>query len=378
VNASQGNWCEGLTTYVADYAHREEQGPDAAREYRLELLRNYTSLVNRAEAFPLSHFRTRRDRITKAVGYDKAALIFHMLHRRLGEGFWRALSDLFQERCFSAVSWGDLQTYFQRHAPHEVDLETFFDQWLTRTDAPMLRLRGVTYDDAADALNGEVIQTEPAYDLVLDLLVVSGGKHRRVPIHVDGGTTAFSIPLTAPPERVEADPQANLLRRLWPEEIPASINRLKAAGAVVVKTPPGADRETLALARLLPRALGLKPLPDGTAAAKAILWIGAPDPAHLPPGARFEGGRLHRHGVALAPRTDADTDTVFAVWNSNITGGNGIEAIYWSPVLTAAETVARKLPHYGKYSYLAFGQGTNTLKGTWPVTRSPLRVDGSR
>jgi hypothetical protein len=38
--------------------------------------------------------------------------------------------------------------------------------------------------------------------------------------------------------------------------------------------------------------------------------------------------------------------------------------------------VARKLSHYGKYSYLAFDQATNLLKGTWPVTRSPLRVDG--
>ena len=36
--------------------------------------------------------------------------------------------------------------------------------------------------------------------------------------------------------------------------------------------------------------------------------------------------------------------------------------------------LARKLPHYGKYSYLAF-TGTAPdirIKGQWPVTRSPL------
>jgi hypothetical protein len=373
VDASQGNWCEGLTTYVADYAHRLEQGEEVAREYRLELLRNYTSLVNPAEAFPLNRFRARRDRVTKAVGYDKGALIFHMLHRRLGDGFWRALADLYRERCFTTASWGDLKTYFQRYARQDFDLTTFLDQWLTRTDAPMLRLTGVTYDDEANTLTGQVIQTEPAYDLEMDLLVVSAGKDRWVPIHVDGGVTAFKIPLATSPQRVEADPEAHLFRRLWPEELPASINRLKAAGEVVIETPPRADQETLALAQLLPRALGLKSLPAGTATAKAILWIGAPDQAHLPPGGRIEGGWLHRHGVALSPQTD--TQTVFAVWNSNSAGDTRVEAIYWSPTLTAAQAVARKIPHYGKYSYLAFDQGTNTLKGTWPVTTSPLRVN---
>ena len=38
--------------------------------------------------------------------------------------------------------------------------------------------------------------------------------------------------------------------------------------------------------------------------------------------------------------------------------------------------LARKLPHYGKYSYLAFSgpAPTNRLKGQWPVARSPLKV----
>ncbi|MEJ2652515.1 MAG: hypothetical protein P8173_12150 [Gammaproteobacteria bacterium] len=38
--------------------------------------------------------------------------------------------------------------------------------------------------------------------------------------------------------------------------------------------------------------------------------------------------------------------------------------------------LARKLPHYGSYSYLAF-QGdapTNTLKGQWKVLDSPMYV----
>jgi hypothetical protein len=368
VDASQGNWCEGLTTYVADYAHRLEQGQGAAQAYRRQLLRNFTSLVNPDEAFALNRFQARRDRVTKAIGYDKAAFVFHMLHQSLGDGFWQALEDLFRERCFTSASWQDLQAYFQRHADH--NLAPFFDQWLGRRDAPRLRLEAVVYNDAAATLSGEIVQAEPAYDLDLDLLVVAGGESRITPIRVDGILTTFRLPLDAPPERVEADPGVHLFRRLASEEIPATINRLKAAGEVVVKTPPGADEEILALAGLLPRALGLETRPAGTQSAKAILWIGTPAPQHLPPGGRFEEGRLHLPEVMTAPRAD----TVFAVWSPP--GSAAVEALYWSPTLAAAQTVARKLSHYGKYSYLAFDQATNLLKGTWPVTRSPLRVDG--
>ncbi len=45
VDMSQGNWCEGLTTYVADYLYKERESESAAREYRLQMLRNYATLV---------------------------------------------------------------------------------------------------------------------------------------------------------------------------------------------------------------------------------------------------------------------------------------------------------------------------------------------
>ena len=37
-----------------------------------------------------------------------------------------------------------------------------------------------------------------------------------------------------------------------------------------------------------------------------------------------------------------------------------------------ADMVARKITHYGKYSYLAFQSGKNLDKGIWPVENSPL------
>jgi hypothetical protein len=35
--------------------------------------------------------------------------------------------------------------------------------------------------------------------------------------------------------------------------------------------------------------------------------------------------------------------------------------------------IGRKVPHYGKYSYLVFEDGKNIAKGSWDVLSSPLR-----
>jgi len=58
--------------------------------------------------------------------------------------------------------------------------------------------------------------------------------------------------------------------------------------------------------------------------------------------------------------------------------GNPDKAVGWigcaDPI--ALPGLARKVPHYGKYSYLTF-QGpspSNVLKGQWPVRNSPLQV----
>jgi hypothetical protein len=40
----------------------------------------------------------------------------------------------------------------------------------------------------------------------------------------------------------------------------------------------------------------------------------------------------------------------------------------------AAGRVTVKIPHYGRYSYLAFSDGRNQVKGTWVTGSSPMLV----
>ena len=115
VNYEYGNWSEGLTTYVSDYLYKERESAAAARDYRLQALRNFTTLVPPAKDFPLARFTGRVDTATKAVGYDKGMMVFHMLRKAIGEeAFWGALRDVYRERLFQPTAWDDLRRAFEK------------------------------------------------------------------------------------------------------------------------------------------------------------------------------------------------------------------------------------------------------------------------
>ena len=70
-------------------------------------------------------------------------------------------------------------------------------------------------------------------------------------------------------------------------------------------------------------------------------------------------------------------DCLFLVLNESNRGA-GITALYLPVSGASADSVltaARKITHYGKYSYLAFSQGVIRQKGVWEVLRSPLQFD---
>ena len=114
VDSTQGNWSEGLTTYVADYRFKEMESREAARDHRRQWLRNYSTLVAPENDFALDRFQSRYDPVTRTVGYDKGAMVFHMIRQTLGEdAFWGALRDIYGNRLFRRTSWSDLQHAFE-------------------------------------------------------------------------------------------------------------------------------------------------------------------------------------------------------------------------------------------------------------------------
>ncbi len=380
VDYRQGNWCEGLTTYVSDYRFKALASPAEAREARGQMLRNYADLVDAAGDFPLSRFESRYDPASRTVGYDKGAMVFHMLRLAVGdEAFWQSLRDVFRERLFEAVSWDDLRLAFEARSGRDLDL--FFRQWVHRGGAPRLGLQEVTaaFLDGGWRVTGRVVQDPPAYDLQLALRLEGGGVSRDARVEASAPETRFELVSAHPPRRLSLDPDFDVFRRLYPEEIPPSVNSLKGAGSVAVIVAGGLPESLEKTADLLSRSLGLKRyrvageerIEAQAMEANDVLLIGWP-PARLPPPALPEGVRLGRDAFQLNGRVyDRPGDAFFGVFAHPL-APDRILAVFLPLGGADPETAARKITHYGKYSYLAFSRGENRDKGTWPPESSPL------
>ncbi len=139
-----GNWSEGLTTFLADYAYKEDEGPDAAREMRLGWLRDLVAVPPEADR-PLREFTARHHGIASIIGYNKAAMVFLMLRDRIGAAaFERGLRLFWERHQFRSAGWSDLEAAFSAAAGQS--LATFFDTWVNRPGAPEFTPQQVAAD----------------------------------------------------------------------------------------------------------------------------------------------------------------------------------------------------------------------------------------
>jgi hypothetical protein len=378
VDASSGNWSEGLTSYVADYLYKERSGE--GRSYRQQWLRNYASIVDAQYDFALSRFTHRSDPVTKVVGYDKGAMVFHMLRHQLGdELFWATLRHIYARYLFEAVSWKEIQTAFEKQSGRS--LERFFEQWVYRPGAPILSLAEVTASKEASgyAVTGQVLQKSPYFDLELELELTTTRAPRRKTIAISGARTAFSMASPVQPLVLRADADTQLFRRLAQEEVPPTINHLRGASEMAVIVARALGRQGLELARRVETALGLHNaklgFEDQFSAAdlsgRDLLVIGRPANRKLIRVAKAKW-RIEPDGFELLGRRYTSTEE--SLFGVDRDGSGHLRAFFLPGPHHAAVAVSTKIPHYGKYSYLVFEGALNRVKGTWRVIKSPLTV----
>ena len=217
VDFASGNWCEGLTSYTADYLNKEQASPDAAKDYRRQALRNYASLVSPATDFPLSRFQSRTDPVTKAVGYDKSAMVFHMLRQEIGDAaFWSALRDLYRDFLFKRASWQDLRQIFERRA--ERSLGVFFRQWIEFPGAPQIRLENVRRETGEQGFRttGRLVQEKPYYNVSLNLALDTEGGEIDQTVHLSNRQSKFEIPSDTRPRATHRRPRLSPLPATHP------------------------------------------------------------------------------------------------------------------------------------------------------------------
>lgn len=369
VDPGQGNWSEGLVTYLADYLLQERKSPESGKEYRETVLSDYASLVTSDRDFPLSEFSSRVDPASRSIGYGKGMMVFHMIRKEIGDDiFFRGLRELSRKKLNTTASWGDLLDTFSRLSGK--DLSVFKSQWLNRAGGPHISFKGVAVARTDDGwkVTGEVSQTLPVYKFPMQIeLETSAGKTRKG-ISITRQHTPFTFTTSESPARLILDPDAELFRILSPNEIPPTINRLKGARSLVMVTASDcrADGKTI---NLLLESLGQggasiiseKEASVEGIAGHDVLFCGRPEKWEIVKG-------LTAKGFTIGKETfDQPGDALFAV-TRNPVDPERVAAIFRPLSQTAAAESLPKITHYGKYSYLAFSSGRNMLKGIEAVS----------
>jgi len=391
VDYEKGNWCEGLTAYLADYLISEGRGK--GKDYRMTALQKYADYAAREKDFPLAGFRSRHSPASEAAGCGKALMFYHMLRRSLGdEKFSAGLKDFYKANKFKCASFDDLKTAFEKQTGR-TRLDRFFDQWVNRTGAPELEVKNVKVSRELDefAVEFTVVQKQsgPAYYLEAPVIVrlENNDRPRLTRAILAKKEEIFKYYSRTRPLRLEFDPEFDLFRKLNPLETPPTLSRLLGAAKPVIILPAGVSSETYrnyqAFASAwtkdkenLPEIIkdsDLLTLPAG----RPVLVLG------------LENKFREAIAKSLEPLGARIGDKVFLnnqdfSFSSNtfvLAGFNPADAARCAGLIIASTPdklalLAAKLPHYGKYGYLVFDDGMTAIRtGLWETTDSPLSFD---
>ncbi len=238
VDYDSGNWAEGLTTFMADYAFAEDRGPAAAREMRLGWLRNYAALPT-ARDHAVVAFTAKVHDASQVVGYNKVAFFFHMLRDRLGAQAFADGIGLFWRRFrFRIAGWEEMRQVFEEVGGG--DLTGFFEHWLRRPGAPTLRLADadVFREGEHHGVSFTLSQGAPVYRLALPVAVTTSVGEERFRVMLDGPTSQHRLMTRGRPLALAVDPEFDVFRRLGAEETSPILRDVTLdANAVTVVLP---------------------------------------------------------------------------------------------------------------------------------------------
>jgi hypothetical protein len=389
VDYGTGNWCEGLTAYLADHLIQEQRG--AAADYRRATLQKYRDYVRTGRDFPLAEFRERFSAATEAVGYGKALMGYHALRLHVGDEAFRAtLARFYRDFKGKRASFRDLQRVAE--AVGGKPLGWLFDDLIAREGAPALELKagpaGVRRDGERFVVDGLLRQTQAGGPFAADvpILVQTDRGVTAATVRLDKAEQPFSIVTDGRPLTVSADAYFDVFRRLDPRETPPSIGQIFGEPAVLAVLPSDAGEAAVAAYRDVLQGwqseahriatvldTELKALP----ADRSVWILGRTNRLAASTFGARPGLRVDAAGVEVeGEKMPLANHTLVAAFRHP---GNVEKAVGWlvADPPAALPGLGRKLPHYGKYSYLGFqgDEPANIIKGQWQLVDSPLRVD---
>ncbi len=387
VDFSMGNWCEGITAYEADHLISEQRGQ--GEEYRRSTLQKFTNVVDLTNDFPLNKFISRHDAASEAIGYGKSMMILHMLRRKLGdESFKKGFARFYENFKFKAASFDDIRNSFE--AVSGTGLKPFFNQWMSRTGAPEIAIKKATVNQVGDQFHVSItlaqIQNTDAFFVDIPIVIATGKGLETFVVNMTDKNQDFQFDLRNEPLKLAIDPQYDVFRILDPMEVPPTWSKILASreNLIVLPSKAGENKKQL-----------YKNFVDQWKASDNDQFEVVYDNEITNLPANKSSWILGFENIFAAKINAAISNTNSSLTGDSVTFENKATAKEnHSFVLTvyneqnaeynlafialdkkeAIEGLVRKLPHYGKYSYLGFegDEPVNVEKGEWPVVNSPL------
>lgn len=358
---ADGNWSEGLTTFMADYAYKE-RGPDAvqaARQMRMAWLRAL-SAAEASRPGSLAEFRSRSHGASQAIGYNKAAMLFYMLRSHLGsDAFDRGLRTFWRQWRFRRAGWDALRGALEAAAGQS--LGDRFDPWVQRAGLARPRLEAMQRHGTRLTLRFS--QPAPGYRLDLPVLLRHARGEQRLIVALSGTTSeaVLELPVGLREAELLFDPEFELLRELAPGEAPPVLGQvfIDARSRVVVA---GRDPSLKAAAHELATALLEQPFGDETAPGGPLLVLGA----HADIDAWLSRQALPGRAAQLR-------EGEVQAWAQRDAEGRML-ALVSAPDAAALLRVGRNLPHHGQQGWVVFDQGRSVGRGQWPARPATVRL----
>lgn len=387
VDFKSGNWCEGLTAYMADHLISEQRGQ--GDEYRRATLQKFTDYVNPSNDFPLKKFLSRTSAPSEAIGYGKNMMMWNMLREQVGdEQFVKGFQRFYRDSKFKAASYNDIRVAFESVTGKE--LKQFFEQWVERTGAPELSLSKLNVKKEADGyhLKFAIKQIQKENAFVLDIPVAVSFEKRTEMKNVSMTQKDQSYDMVFPesPLMVQIDPQFNLFRKLHYNEIPPSFSKIFGSEELLIILPSKADKDRLEYYKELSKIWSgdptkkievkydnaVKELPKNKS-----VWIFGTENSYaqnIKTGLKDYDAELTNDKVRFAKTSFENNKCSFVISVRHPKNSSAVLVLVSIDNKDAVQGLARKLPHYGKYSYLVFEgtEPTNVAKGEWGSTNSPL------
>ena len=401
----RGNWVEGLTTYLANYYWHELTGASAqARDQRRLMVQGYNLHVPPERDYPVAAFTHKLDEHDNAIGYQKAAMLFHLLRQEVGdEMFWRALKSLVGQYHGRHVEWRDLERVFAEDS-HQ-DLRWFFTQWVEQEGAPMVSLsEAVTRpaagkDESAHQLEVTIVQSGKPFRLPLQLLIrMEGNREQVLTVPLRGLRETISMTLPARPISIDLDPEFMTFRRIDRQSLPPGLNHYvtdrRRSVLMAFTDEPGYPSPFRDVVARIETQEQQKPIGERTVTAPmaqdgllpqegSVLVLGGPE---FRAGIQSilathcgERAMLHDKGVTVMGQAHEGSGLALLASCHRVDRPGSVVTVLYAATPQAVAKVARLLFFYGWNNFVLFNDGAVVIRGEWPIAsdRTEVRVNVS-